>query len=240
MASVQGPIPARAGQPVRAGARRCARGPIPARAGQPAARNTRHVAVGAYPRSRGATYAARVLGRELQGLSPLARGNLWLSWLDWCEQGPIPARAGQPTCQPKPDRLARAYPRSRGATFNSMVRARICWGLSPLARGNQPVLSSNLQRPGPIPARAGQPPELGAGAVDKRAYPRSRGATSCIQPVAIQEKTANTTSNFKEPLRRPMSACAPATCRPAPPIHAVGCPGWRCRRRRWRCYRARP
>ena len=51
-------------------------GPIPARTGQP---QIGAIAIGlrkAYPRSHGATYLVSLQGLWLQGLSPLARGNL--------------------------------------------------------------------------------------------------------------------------------------------------------------------
>ena len=52
-------------------------------------------------------------------------------------------------------------------------------GLSPLARGNRHSLGSHDGAEGPIPARAGQPRHLSIGLMGWRAYPRSRGATSC-------------------------------------------------------------
>ncbi len=70
-----------------------------------------------------------------------------------------------------------AYPRSRGATGVDKALEEVTLGLSPLARGNRAQIQDSIVRPGPIPARAGQPhlprrPLLRAGA-----YPRSRGAT---------------------------------------------------------------
>ena len=92
-------------------------------------------------------------------------------------QGPIPARAGQPSLHPSRKNLRFAYPRSRGATIPYCCMFRFIWGLSPLARGNPHREHGDVCGPGPIPARAGQPPECSARASPGRAYPRSRGAT---------------------------------------------------------------
>ena len=91
-------------------------GPIPARAGQPPLRRLRKRWLWAYPRSRGATVI--VSGRQLchGGLSPLARGNPGLAADSPAVEGPIPARAGQPTARRVKTHSPRAYPRSRGAT----------------------------------------------------------------------------------------------------------------------------
>ena len=51
----------------------------------------------------------------------------------------------------------RAYPRSRGGTFNAGCGALMAGGLSPLARGNQSGSEGILPSMGPIPARAGEP-----------------------------------------------------------------------------------
>jgi len=52
-------------------------------------------------------------------------------------------------------------------------------GLSPLARGNPTPHGDDQVRPGPIPARAGQPRAGYRSPCPARAYPRSRGATCC-------------------------------------------------------------
>ena len=96
-------------------------GPIPARAGQPRWPALLHRRVGAYPRSRGATAAGLEAKALLQGLSPLARGNLTHSPVHLLVFGPIPARAGQPgQCEIGPQ-LVWAYPRSRGATSRTQL-----------------------------------------------------------------------------------------------------------------------
>ena len=50
-------------------------GPIPARAGEPLKKRSRSSGMGAYPRSRGGTSIHCSTQNEYQGLSPLARGN---------------------------------------------------------------------------------------------------------------------------------------------------------------------
>ena len=157
-------------------------GPIPARAGQPISPTSLMLAARAYPRSRGATAYTGGGGEHRVGLSPLARGNPLGESQPRRENGPIPARAGQPTRAESISTLATAYPRSRGATTGSLPTRSAGQGLSPLARGNQPGRRRIAERPGPIPARAGQP---SCSTVVRRlgwAYPRSRGATS---PVTI-------------------------------------------------------
>ena len=136
----------------------------------------------AYPRSRGAT---RLHGPDqlgVEGLSPLARGNLEKMAVPKLAVGPIPARAGQPCSKSICASSSRAYPRSRGATYSLSDNSAAVGGLSPLARGNLPGDPLNTAPQGPIPARAGQPAwarayEWGAGA-----YPRSRGATYSCSP----------------------------------------------------------
>ena len=51
-------------------------------------------------------------------------------------------------------------------------------GLSPLARGNLPLVANILFPIGPIPARAGEPFRLIEANGILGAYPRSRGGTS--------------------------------------------------------------
>ena len=155
------------------------RGPIPARAGQPLKPQPCAQGSGAYPRSRGATCASIAPRHALEGLSPLARGNHSCSALDASAVGPIPARAGQPPHCASHAHGHRAYPRSRGATAWPGSAAGCAGGLSPLARGNRQAHRQALRGQGPIPARAGQPHHSARRCGRIRAYPRSRGATCC-------------------------------------------------------------
>ena len=159
-------------------------GPIPARAGQPRWHAPARPAPTAYPRSRGATGVVERHFRKRTGLSPLARGNRDPGHICRRVLGPIPARAGQP-CRPPPSgELARAYPRSRGATASSEPVRSYSSGLSPLARGNLHGRPRRGNRAGPIPARAGQPHAGEPSPSAPRAYPRSRGATRYFLNVA--------------------------------------------------------
>ena len=214
-----GPIPARAGQPARAGRRRtlgrayprsrgatavmgavpsanwglsplargnlsrptrrgCAGGPIPARAGQPRTDSPDCVLRRAYPRSRGATKSLPHWQGSTGGLSPLARGNPLVDRALVDTLGPIPARAGQPAIRHPLQSAQGAYPRSRGATYKLTDGAGLYLGLSPLARGNLSGLVFSAAHFGPIPARAGQPSWATSSRSRRRAYPRSRGATT--------------------------------------------------------------
>ena len=153
-------------------------GPIPARAGQPSSCVSLLAGQRAYPRSRGATATAPHGHPATGGLSPLARGNPISHALAWSQAGPIPARAGQPRWGDGRGGFYRAYPRSRGATgWHPLFWGR-GGGLSPLARGNQHARKPRVISPGPIPARAGQPSTTLHGSLAIRAYPRSRGATA--------------------------------------------------------------
>ena len=153
------------------------RGPIPARAGQPLFARRRCRRSGAYPRSRGATGYRLCPSQSLQGLSPLARGNHDVGNDGAGGEGPIPARAGQPSCGMQTWRSTRAYPRSRGATAGRCAAPSCGSGLSPLARGNLDGADAGVAPLGPIPARAGQPASVADRQARAWAYPRSRGAT---------------------------------------------------------------
>ena len=131
----------------------------------------------AYPRSRGATVMGALCYSGRGGLSPLARGNRFLLVGVAGDQGPIPARAGQPGIGFAHLSLSRAYPRSRGATRRPAAPLQRREGLSPLARGNRSRRPPTARRTGPIPARAGQPSISPSCPASNRAYPRSRGAT---------------------------------------------------------------
>jgi len=152
-------------------------GPIPARAGQPRAGCADDRPSGAYPRSRGATNRMTALSSMNWGLSPLARGNLAALANPDGGEGPIPARAGQPHLTTVCPSWSRAYPRSRGATFDEQKIIAVEGGLSPLARGNLAQPDARLDPGGPIPARAGQPSPRPTAPSWRGAYPRSRGAT---------------------------------------------------------------
>ena len=157
---------------------RAAVGPIPAHAGQPLRAGCRCPACRAYPRSRGATGHRGRQARLPSGLSPLTRGNRLSHFMACPPAGPIPAHAGQPSSTTALLACVRAYPRSRGATACTCGPDHRLQGLSPLTRGNRTRRHSTGLGVGPIPAHAGQPGRPAVSRSRRRAYPRSRGATA--------------------------------------------------------------
>ena len=137
----------------------------------------RRVVNEAYPRTSGATAAIQGSRESHQGLSPHERGNRHQRARVGRHGGPIPARAGQPVDRRCGGYIARAYPRTSGATASQTDMLSNDWGLSPHERGNPSSTSSYVAAFGPIPARAGQPMPASAGAPATRAYPRTSGAT---------------------------------------------------------------
>ena len=159
MDKMKGLSPLARGNQGRCMGRPAYQGPIPARAGQPPDQTAQGLLIWAYPRSRGATVPAHGQSLQCGGLSPLARGNRHAGPGGYRPDRPIPARAGQPLCRMKQTSLIRAYPRSRGATVSASQLPKSTAGLSPLARGNRLSRHRNDFVSGPIPARAGQPPD---------------------------------------------------------------------------------
>ena len=173
----QGPIPARAGQPVDVLRPAPGDGPIPARAGQPHPAANPACMIRAYPRACGATKDTSWGITPSWGLSPRVRGNPKLMQLEPDARGPIPARAGQPVLMPFLFVLIWAYPRACGATSLHTHHVIGNEGLSPRVRGNPIGIRILSARTGPIPARAGQPLGQSGHSRAHRAYPRACGAT---------------------------------------------------------------
>ena len=94
-------------------------GPIPARAGEPRPIRRSRSQSWAYPRSRGGTAVTNVPRFSTVGLSPLARGNPVVCGDRLGVNGPIPARAGEPSSGRSWADISRAYPRSRGGTSHT-------------------------------------------------------------------------------------------------------------------------
>ena len=152
-------------------------GPIPARAGEPRLPLPCAQPRGAYPRSRGGTFVRCCQRQSRRGLSPLARGNRCQAAQRAAGERPIPARAGEPSQKNTNVASTWAYPRSRGGTFGMSCQRRSHEGLSPLARGNLPPPPQLDAVVGPIPARAGEPRRQRPAPRMLKAYPRSRGGT---------------------------------------------------------------
>ena len=113
--------------------------------------------------------------RNTMGPSPLARGKLDVTAVNYDARGTIPARAGETTPQEPRIGPQRDHPRSRGG--NAAVRSArpSVLGPSPLARGklNTGVCFWHLN--GTIPARAGETPETCGFILSPTDHPRSRG-----------------------------------------------------------------
>ena len=155
--AVKGLSPLTRGNPTRSRAARPAQRPIPAHAGEP--------------------YCVWHFYCSILGLSPLTRGNPRRNPHGRRRYGPIPAHAGDPARKYHRTTKNRAYPRSRGGTYDVELKAPACVGLSPLTRGNrcQKIPMPFLQ--GPIPAHAGEPRLNFRQSCNAWAYPRSRGGT---------------------------------------------------------------
>ena len=177
MLHAEGLSPLARGNPCRARRGLMCCGPIPARTGQPYHPLQVKPWMRAYPRSHGATTNRFYSWFNYRGLSPLARGNPVEHVGRLKSPGPIPARTGQPCRRCGAASPLGAYPRSHGATTAKSWPTRTARGLSPLARGNLPSFDHARCNHGPIPARTGQPRRGHFRPPQKRAYPRSHGAT---------------------------------------------------------------
>ncbi len=131
---------------------------------------------------RGGTSQYQLRATFVTGLSPHARGNLRNTVSPHSLVGPIPACAGEPSHEFFLAVMGRAYPRMRGGTALILSSLWPWLGLSPHARGNH-LLPMNRKRPGgPIPACAGEPPDMAPYITLTGAYPRMRGGTRLAFP----------------------------------------------------------
>ena len=150
-------------------------GTIPARAGETVQDAAYHTVHGDHPRSRGGNIAGCNFWATHLGPSPLARGKLDVTAVNYDARGTIPARAGETTPQEPRIGPQRDHPRSRGG--NAAVRSArpSVLGPSPLARGklNTGVCFWHLN--GTIPARAGETAPNDYIELGTRDHPRSRG-----------------------------------------------------------------
>ena len=152
-------------------------GPIPARAGEPQLPRVRMPKLKAYPRAGGGTATLPPRPRDARGLSPRGRGNLMTGRHFFIHQRPIPARAGEPTTCTTCRTTSGAYPRAGGGTAPMECRAASFMGLSPRGRGNHILERARCRQAGPIPARAGEPGSTSWRRNTRRAYPRAGGGT---------------------------------------------------------------
>ena len=111
-------------------------GSIPANAGEPVGQ----IRIGAegrvYPRERGGTRVRTCAAECAGGLSPRTRGNLLGRYGLVPKVGSIPANAGEPCRNARPNSRRRVYPRERGGTGRMTPCFVASSGLSPRTRGN--------------------------------------------------------------------------------------------------------
>ena len=112
------------------------------------------------------------------GLPPRVRGNPMKCRPCRKARRPTPARAGQPDEVAVYKKVVAAYPRACGATADRVASVGNAMGLPPRVRGNRVPPAVLVDRDGPTPARAGQPPGPTARRRASEAYPRACGATS--------------------------------------------------------------
>ena len=179
-------------------------GPIPAQAGEPMAMMSLNGQFGAYPRAGGGTLNALAEVARWPGLSPRRRGNLLPHGLHPGAQGPIPAQAGEPSRRGLPRWPLRAYPRAGGGTLDQG---------QPGDRLQVHGYLSDLVRPGPIPAQAGEPASLMLLVPLIGAYPRAGGGTGVAGVMGFRNMGLS-------PRRRGNRAVVPCDTSPAGPIPA--------------------
>ena len=172
---LQGLSPRTRGSP--AGAARAAgrRGPIPADAGEPLRAPSTPPAAGAYPRGRGGARMTGMPSVRRWGLSPRTRGSRPRLSGRAHLRGPIPADAGEPDEEHQASSPTRAYPRGRRGAVRRTRRSRPTAGLSPRTRGSPGRDPRAGSGEGPIPADAGEPAGNTHSRAIHRAYPRGRG-----------------------------------------------------------------
>ena len=166
------------GNPVRGGDAPSIQGSIPARAGEPSTLPSLTMYSEVYPRACGGTMITRWVGTLYKGLSPRVRGNQRQPAGGHHPGRSIPARAGEPFGRRRIAGFDRVYPRACGGTGSQQPEHGPVGGLSPRVRGNLFRLQIGVIVIGSIPARAGEPPESTATGRPTRVYPRACGGTS--------------------------------------------------------------
>ena len=112
-------------------------GSIPACAGEPSSVLMTGGASRVYPRVCGGTASTAPTASLTAGLSPRVRGNLTARTTSWPSWGSIPACAGEPVSQSKPNAQKTVYPRVCGGTSQPPLELHLPHGLSPRVRGNR-------------------------------------------------------------------------------------------------------
>ena len=121
------------------------------------------------------------------GLSPRVRGNPSPSGPYGLSPRSIPACAGEPVAAGRPRTRRRVYPRVCGGTTKTALGKPAQEGLSPRVRGNHRRQNHRQQRPGSIPACAGEPGSGGLAMLSRAVYPRVCGGTG-MPAMSVQRK----------------------------------------------------
>ena len=150
---------------------------IPACAGEPEAGRCRLRRSRVYPRVCGGTSPGRPTPSLSQGLSPRVRGNPNQPSDSAGDLRSIPACAGEPPRKLPFCGLCKVYPRVCGGTTPIPPTPHTSYGLSPRVRGNPLRRENRRDRPGSIPACAGEPLEVRANPHPPTVYPRVCGGT---------------------------------------------------------------
>ncbi len=134
-----------------------------------------HVPAPVYPRWRGEHVNIQIYGRQLYGLSPLARGTHWSGSNGQSCKRFIPAGAGNTRQLSAMFLLASVYPRWRGEHPITMNISGARCGLSPLARGTHRQKVQKKEASRFIPAGAGNTSAISEILNPWPVYPRWRG-----------------------------------------------------------------
>ena len=151
---------------------------IPARAGEPPGRGSPGRRRRVHPRACGGTSAGRPAATTPMGASPRVRGNRFRRGAGAPRRGCIPARAGEPGSPRVRSASRRVHPRACGGTWFRVTVACGLRGASPRVRGNRLAGVAVGPPDGCIPARAGEPPQLGHQHLVPRVHPRACGGTT--------------------------------------------------------------
>ena len=145
------------------GSRLCERGDgtldgsIPACAGEPRRRARRWAARWVDPRVCGGAVGKRGLTRSHKGRSPRVRGSHLRPRHGRVYPGSIPACAGEPLYRPRYQSRHEVDPRVCGGAPSASSRPEITMGRSPRVRGSRGGVILRRQDTGSIPACAGEP-----------------------------------------------------------------------------------
>ena len=150
-------------------------GSIPARAGEPIPPAQQSLNLEVYPRPCGGAPYGYGASQWQRGLSPPVRGSLRLSQSRRAVCRSIPARAGEPSWRSPGNGTSQVYPRPCGG---AAARAHIAGhgaGLSPPVRGSLHLPVAGDLWLGSIPARAGEPAPIRKHGTLLPVYPRPCG-----------------------------------------------------------------